>query len=321
MKLIGQAETADEHRAERALAALLPGDVGRLRYEAAAFPVASPSYQAVESTTFHVAPDGTEMTLFLRLGAPEVEELVDHAVALSAARQVAGLGLAPAVIGGDAAAGTLLMARLGAGWRVARIDDLIATDTAARLVAMQKIIAAGASFGRPWSVFDGIAAIWSLLPTTGVPLPDDVHWMRGWMTRMADAINAAGLDRRPAHGDPHSSNLMLGQNGEMALVDFDMAADIDPYYQLGAQMNELYQFESQMKPLLEMHDGRFSEAAFSRCRLYAVADDFYWGLRSLLLASRSPLQGVEFLKYAAWRFLRCRMSLGKPGFEELARTL
>lgn len=321
MKPLGQAETADELRAERALAGLLPADAGKLAYQRAAFPVASPSYQAVESITFDVAPDGAEMTLFLRLGAAEVAELVDPTVVLAAARRVASLGLAPAVIGGEAAAGTLLLARLGAGWKVAKIDNLIAPDAASRLVAMQKAIAAGEAFGRPWSVFDGIATVWSLLPTSGVPLPGDIDWMRSWMVRMADAINAAGVDRRPAHGDPHSSNVMIGPNGEMALVDFDMAGDIDPYYQLGAQMNELYQFESQMKPLLEMHDGRFSETAFSRCRVYAAADDFYWALRSLLLASRSPLQGVEFLKYAAWRFLRCRMLLGKPGFEEFLRTL
>ena len=321
MKRIGQAETADELRAERALAGLLPADAGRLGYEAAAFPVASPSYQAVESTSFHVARDGTEMSLFLRLGAAEVAELVDRDVAVAAARHVAGLGLAPAVIGADAASGSLLLARLGAGWKVAKIDDLIAQERAARLVAMQKTIAASAPFGRRWSVFEGISAIWSLLPAAGVPLQGDIDWMRGWMGKMAEAIDAAGVDRRPAHGDPHSSNLMLGPHGEMALVDLDMAGDIDPYYQLGAQMNELYQFESQMKPLLEMHDGRFTDAAFSRCRLYAAADDFYWALRSLLLACRSPLQGVEFLKYAAWRFLRCRMLLGRPGFEEFLRTL
>ncbi|MGJ4994363.1 phosphotransferase family protein [Bradyrhizobium sp. HKCCYLS3077] len=321
MKRIGQAETADELRAERALAALLPADAGRLGYAAAVFPVASPSYQAVESTSFDVARDGTEMTLFLRLGAAEVAELVDSAIAAAAARHVASLGLAPAVIAANAASGSLLLARLGAGWKVAKIDDLIAPEKAARLVAMQKTIAASAPFGRPWSVFDGISAIWSLLPPADVPLPGDIDWMRGWMSKMAEAIDAAGVDRRPAHGDPHSSNLMLGPNGEMVLVDFDMAGDIDPYYQLGVQMNELYQFESQMKPLLEMHDGRFTDSAFSRCRLYAAADDFYWALRSLLLASRSPLQGVEFLKYAAWRFLRCRMLLGRPGFEEFLRTI
>jgi thiamine kinase-like enzyme len=152
-------------------------------------------------------------------------------------------------------------------------------------------------------------------------LPGDADWMHASMMPIREAIAAAGVDFRPAHGDPHSSNVMVGPGGELKLVDFDMAGDLDPYYQLGVQMNELYQFESQMKPLLEMHDGHFSDKAFNRCRLYAMADDFYWALRSMLLEVRSPRRGIEFLKYAGWRFLRCRMLLGHPGFEELVRSI
>jgi len=129
------------------------------------------------------------------------------------------------------------------------------------------------------------------------------------------------VDYKPAHGDPHSSNVMLHADGAMQLVDFDMAGDMDPYYQLGTQMNELYQFDSQMKPLLEMHDGAFTEAAFNRCRAYAAADDLYWALRSLVLELRSPPSGVEFLKYAGWRFLRCRLLLGHPDFESRLRAI
>jgi hypothetical protein len=76
-----------------------------------------------------------------------------------------------------------------------------------------------------------------------------------------------------------------------------------------------------MKPLLEVHDGRFNERVFHRCRLYAAADDFYWALRSLVLEIRLPQCGVEYLKYAAWRFLRCRSLIGRPGFEELVRSI
>lgn len=321
MKVLGNAGIAEEFRAERALRNMLPGDAGRLGYEPAASPVASPSYQAVESISYHVATDGVDMTLFLRLGATEVAELIDDEILLAAVRRAASLGLGPALVASDATERAMLFTRLGVGWRVAKIDDLIRLEAVSRLITFQKMMAAGEALGRKWSVFDGIATIWSLLSQTGAPLPGDDDWMRGWMVKMAGAIEAAGVDYRPAHGDPHSSNVMLGPNGEMALVDFDMASDLDPYYQLGVQMNELYQFESQMKPLLEMHDGRFDEAAFCRCRLYAAADDFYWALRSLLLAARSQLQGVEFLKYAGWRFLRCRMALGQPGFEQRLRTL
>ncbi len=186
---------------------------------------------------------------------------------------------------------------------------------------MQKLVAAGKPFGRPWSVFDGIDALWSRLAETNADLPADADWMLASLLPVREAIAATGTDLRPAHGDPHSSNVMLGPNAELRLVDFDMAADMDPYYQLGVQMNELYQFESQMKPLLEMHDGHFSEKTFNRCRLYAAADDFYWALRSMLVDMCSSSRGIEFLKYAGWRFLRCRMLLGRPGFEELVRSI
>lgn len=321
MRTLGHPETAMEARVERAIGNLPVIDATKAVYAVSAFPVASPSYHAVESTSFDVGPSGQEAGFFLRLANDEVAELVDDEVAFAAAERFHELGLSPLPVGRAPAERAVLFTRLGGGWRTAKIDDLMQQDAVARLVAMQKTIAAGEKFGRPWSVFDGIDHLWSLISNTSAVFPGDVGWMLAWMTSIREAVLAAGVDLKPAHGDPQSSNVMLGPDGAMMLVDFDMAGDIDPYYQLGVQMNELYQFESQMKPLLEMHDGRFSETAFSRCRLYAAADDLYWALRSLLQDVRSPVQGLEFLKYASWRFLRCRMLLGHPGFEERLRSL
>jgi thiamine kinase-like enzyme len=321
MKKLGNPENALEARAERALLTFGALDAASVAYAVAMPPVASPSYHAVESTSFDIAPDGKEASLFLRLGRAEVAELIDDDLALAAAHRLHDLGLSPEPIGYAPAERATLFQRLGHGWRTARIDDLMDDRPASRLIEMQKTIAAGEPFGRPWSVFDGIDQLYRLVSGTEAVLPGDIDWMLAWMMSIREAISAAGVDLKPAHGDPHSSNVMLGPDGAMRLVDFDMAGDIDPYYQLGVQMNELYQFESQMKPLLEMHDGQFSDKAFSRCRLYAAADDLYWALRSLLQDARSPLKSVEFLKYAGWRFLRCRMLLGHPGFEERVRSL
>ncbi|MGY4154719.1 thiamine kinase-like enzyme [Bradyrhizobium sp. USDA 4461] len=321
MKALGDPNTALEQRAERAIASLPVIDAARAAYAAATFPVASPSYHAVESTSFNVAPEGGDATLFLRLANDEVAELVDDDVAFAAARRLYSLNLSPQPIACSPAERAVLFARLGDGWRTAKIDDLMQQDALVRLVEMQTSIAAGEPFGRPWSVFDGIDRLRSLVTAAGAVLPADAEWMQAWMTAIREAIAATGVELKPAHGDPHSSNVMLGPDGAMMLVDFDMAGDLDPYYQLGVQMNELFQFESQMKPLLEIHDGRFSDQAFSRCRLYAAADDLYWALRSLLQHARSPLRGVEFLKYAEWRFLRCRMLLGHPAFEQRLRSL
>jgi hypothetical protein len=321
MKRIGEALTNIERRVEHVLANMPGVDSAHAGYTPASPAVASPSYQAVESESFAVAPDGVAATWFLRLALDEVADLVDDETAFRAAERLHGYGLSPRPIHRDRDQRAIVFERLDDRWRTAKIDDLIAPEPSSRLIDIHKTIAAGAPFGRSWSIFDGIDQLWSLLGDTRPSLPGDVEWMLAWMAPIRAAVAASGVDFRPAHGDPHSSNVMIGPNGELQLIDFDMAADIDPYYQLGVQMNELYQFENQMKPLLEMHDGDFSETAFNRCRLYAAADDLYWALRSMLLEKRSQRRGIEFLKYAGWRFLRCRMLLGRPGFEELVRSI
>lgn len=321
MKRSGSPESPLEARAEKALSVFSAVIGDTPSYAPGTAAVASPSYHAVESCGFVVAPTDGEARYFLRLGADEVTDLVDAETANAAAHRFHSLGLSPEPIGYDAGTASMLFARLGDGWRAARIDDLMKPKTVARLIEMQTTIAGSVSTGRTWSVFDGIDQLWAIVSADATSLPGDVEWMLSWMTPIREAVSAAGVDLKPAHGDPQASNVMLGPDGKMQLVDFDMAADIDPYYQLGVQMNELYQFESQMRPLLEMHDGGFSERNFNRCRVYAAADDLYWALRSLVLELRSPPRGVEFLKYAGWRFLRCRMLLGQPDFEARLRAL
>lgn len=316
----GPTAMAVEGRLERALARFASDVSAPLGFELALPPVASPSYHAVESTTFTVSQGGGTPTLFLKLSGEETAELVDDDVAYEAQSRWFDLGFSPQPIARAPAERAVLSQYLGEGWKAARIDDLMHESTATRLVAMQKAIASGAPLGRPWSVFDGIDRLWMKLRGSS-HLPADADWMANWMNTLRAALEAAGIDQRPAHGDPHSSNVMLGPDGAMQLVDFDMAGDMDPYYQLGVQMNELYQFETQMQPLLELHDGSVSRAKFARCRLYAAADDFYWALRSLLMEARSQAVGIEFLKYAGWRFLRCRMLLGHPGFEDYVRSV
>ena len=91
--------------------------------------------------------------------------------------------------------------------------------------------------------------------------------------------------------------------------------------QFAALLNEACQFDSEMRAGLEMWNGAWSEALYNRCLAYAAADDLYWGLRALLFDRLSPRTSLEFRKYAAWRLLRCRMRINRPGFEETLRRL
>jgi len=322
MKKIGAFGNEDEKKAEDFLSA-----VGALvvpsscRYARAVMPSASPSYHGVESVSFDVAPQGRDVSCFLRFGLDELAEFIDTEVVLRAAKQLHSLGLAPQVLAVDAMLNAILFERLDERWQVATIDRLMAHDMAENLVRMTQKIAEGEVFNRPWSVFDGITVLYAKLLELHAVLPVDTDWMMAWMDAIKDAITASGVDLKPAHGDYHCSNILIGENDVIKLVDFDMAGDMDPYYSLGVLMNELYSFEEEKRPLVEIHDGEMRESSFCRARAYAAADDFYWALRALLMETRSKNRQVEFLKYACWRFLRCRMALRHPDFERNLRKM
>lgn len=321
MKPAGSPSDSSETLAEAALAGI-PGFAGRqLRYAPAVPGVASPSYHGVESTTYAVALDDEPPAYFLKISAPEIAASIDHAAAFDAASKVAAIGLAPEPLHVDPQRGATLFHHLGPDWRAARMDDVLKPDVLSAIIAAQNRIAAGEAFGRDWSVFDGIRELYTIIVDDPSVLPADAWWLVEAMAPIEAAISAAGIDLKPAQADPHPSNIMLGPDGAVKLVDFDMAANVDPYYPLGVILNEAFQFDSEMQAGLEMHDGAFRQGAFNRCRLYGAADDLYWALRGLLLDRLSPRKGLEFRKYAGWRFLRCRMLVNRPGFEELLRTL
>ncbi|KQT52495.1 MULTISPECIES: phosphotransferase [unclassified Aureimonas] len=294
----------------------------RPRLEIAVEGAASPSYHGVESASFLVtAEGGEEPAFFLKVGEPALSGLLDAGHAFRAASAIADLGLAPRPLRLAAEEGAILFERLGPEWRPATLDLLSRRDSLAAVIGAFAKVAGGARFGRPASVFEGIADMRALLGPDAATLPPDAWWLFEEVAAIEAAFEAAGSEIRPLHNDPHASNLLFGPGGALRLVDFDRAGDGDPHQQLGALLNEAFQFEDDMRLGVEIAEGAFRPAVFNRCRAYAAADDLYWGLRALVLDRLSPRTGLEFRKYAGWRFLRCRMLLNRPGFEETLRKL
>ncbi|MFJ7440571.1 phosphotransferase [Methylorubrum thiocyanatum] len=326
MKPLGTPEDASERLAEAALAdafAALPGLRDGVPHYAVAVPgLASPSYHGVESATYRVAQaEGAEPSLFLKVSEPCAGSLLDPAAAFRAAHAIAALGLAPEPLHFAADQGAILFRGLGPDWRPATLDRLQDRDGMARVIDAFRRIGAGEALGRRWSVFEAIRDLRALLGEGADVLPPDAWFLFDWAEAIEAALTAAGTDVRPAHADPHASNLLFGPDGALQLVDFDMACDTDPHYQLGAFLNEACAFETPMKAGIEMAEGTFRPEVFNRARAYAAADDLHWGLRALAMDRLSPRRSLEFRKYAAWRLLRCRMLVGRPGFEETLRAL
>lgn len=284
----------------------------------AAIPVlASPSWRGVDADLWRLTrADGA--TLIAKVMDPDTSAFSDVATSFTAARQAAEAGIGPKVLAADVASRTLVMEDLSAarGWSAGTLDKVLDRGVRLKVLETRRAFHRTKPLGRKLDLFAEIKALLDKCRSATAPLPEDVNWLASSVNEVADAIRASGVDHAPAHGDGNVSNLMLSDKGEIRLIDWDMAGDMDPFLDVGAFLVEAHDSESDAADCFEAYHGRFDRALFNRAWLYGVADDFRWGLIGALLAGTSRRETYEFLKFGDWRFLRARMAIRDPRFSE-----
>jgi len=316
MKTPGSASTDAERAAELALGSIEAWRHRTIRYERAVMPVMSPVHRAVASDCWRVTLDD-DTAFFMKVINRDLIEPVDVAAAYRAADAAAGRSLTPAPRFLIESAGAAVFDLLDSGWETARLDDLSRPDVFVKLLEAKRAVHTLAPFERDTNVFGRIDRLAHEADQLRVPLPSDVLPLITIAARMGCAIQASGVDRCPCHADGTASNVMLHQDGRLQLVDFDEAANTDPLFDLAVTLNEILSFESEWPGALEMAQLRPTVDVLNRCRLYAFGDDLRWGLWGLLMDACSPRRSIEFLKYAQWRLLRCRMALDSMDLGEM----
>jgi thiamine kinase-like enzyme len=199
---------------------------------------------------------------------------------------------------------------------VGTLDKVLDRAVRLKVLETRKAFHRTKPLGRKADVFDQIGELLGKCRAVNAPLPEDVAWIASSVNEARDAIRASGIDYVPAHGDGNVSNLMFSESGEVRLIDWDMAGDMDPFLDAGVFLVEAHDSESDAAECFEAFHGRFDRSLFNRAWLYGVADDLRWGLIGALLAGSSRRETYEFLKFGDWRFLRARMAVRDPRFSE-----
>ncbi|GJD48563.1 hypothetical protein OPKNFCMD_1285 [Methylobacterium crusticola] len=286
------------------------------RFALAAAPVASPLHRGVASDCVRVEPEGGA-PVFLKIRHPDMaRDVVPWAA--EAARKAASLGVGPRVVLDED--GLLGLDYLPEPWRYARLGDLQDPGVMAGILDAKKRLHADAPLGRRFCPFARLDALAAEAGAAGVVLPDGTERLVGVAGLIREAIRAAGLDLAFCHNDGVASNVMLDGAG-VRLVDFDLAGDNDPWFDVGVLINEACAFEAEACAAVEHYAGRFEERLLNRCRLYGALDDLAWGLWGVTRAATSARTGIEFHKYGTWRLLHARTTLGARGFETWLRRL
>lgn len=291
-----------------------------LQYETLCPDVISPVHRGVESILWKVVPKGRAPAV-LKVLRPDMAGLFDPNAAIAGAELASDLGVGPRVIWSDSARGALAMEYLGEGWRTATLHDLQDPDVMAAVHRAILTLQGGAPLTANFDVFAEITKLRAALSDAGGDTPADLWWMCDLVADFGAAIKRVGFDPVPSRNDGVSSNIMIGPEGCVKLLDYDRAAMNDPLYDIGVLLTEACAFPSEAEMWLEGWLGRAVPHIVNRCMLYGCADDLMWGLWSALCDVQSPRRHIEFRKYAEWRYLRCRATLGDPRFEERLRKL
>ncbi|WP_200841146.1 phosphotransferase family protein [Geminicoccus flavidas] len=281
--------------------------------------LASPGWHGVDGVHFKATlPDGTRR--HVKSMHEDAGHYVEVRTAFAAAKVAAGLGIGPRVDAVDLGNDTLVMEDC-AGFRTGTLDRLRDPEIVANLLRQRQAFHKTGALGRQVSVFDEIRRFHDACRSAGAPLPADIDWLVDNVMDAERAILAAGFDLVPAHGDGNASNFLVGPDKQVLLVDWDRAADMDPFADLGSFIVEAAQQEPEARGIFMMAHGAMDEALFARTMLYGIADHLRWGLIGFLLAKVSTRPSLEFLKYGSWRFFHCRQAVREPRFAERLRRV
>lgn len=275
--------------------------------------MASPSWWGADSECLDVRSESQAVFVKTMIGHAGAYVDIRHAFGAAIAAGESGVG--PAVLAADPDSGVLVLENLCDSASTATVDRFDDPDALASLIELRARVHTGAGITRTATVFDDIRALTSLAHTTGVPLPQDFGWMLRMVEMAEKKILATGFDTVPAHGDGNVSNVLLADDGRMLLVDWDVAAVMDPLQDIGVLLAEVRPFDSQARAAFEMAWGSYDQRLFDRARVYGIVDLVRWGLIGAYADAARP-GTLEYSKLSDWQFLRARAGLADGHFHD-----
>ncbi|MET0899340.1 MAG: phosphotransferase [Mycobacterium sp.] len=278
--------------------------------------MASPSWWGADSECLDVRSDAG--AVFVKTMITHAAGYVDVEHAFAAATAAGELGIGPRVLG--AGAGVLVMENFVDTASTATLNKFDDDAALEKLIAVRAQVRNITEITRTATVFDDIRTLTALATATDVGLPEDFDWMIRLVDRAERKILATGFDTVAAHGDGNVSNVLLVDDGRMLLVDWDVAAVMDPLQDIGALLAEVRPFDSEARVAFEMAWGSYDQGLFDRARVYGIVDLVRWGLIGAYADAARP-GTLEYSKFSDWQFLRARAGLADVHYHDRLESL
>jgi thiamine kinase-like enzyme len=280
--------------------------------------LASPAWRGVEADVWRATR--ADNSVIAKHYHGDTKSYVDFSAAIEAATVAGHTGAGPKVLLGNAESGIVVLEDLAENWVAGGLHHARDPVIRANVIAAKKLFQDGPTLPRTANIFDEIETMYDLANRTGIRTHTDVAVFKSFLDDARARIASLGRDSRPCHRDGNTANLMVHVDKRVKLIDFDLAANCDPFEDVGCYLVEFFENDADARPGFEEWLGYFDEGQFQRAMLYGLADDMRWGLIGSIMAATSPRSHLEFGKYASWRFLRLEMHAKRSDANDRIRT-
>lgn len=252
---------------------------------------------------------------FLKIHGAGTEEFLDRPVAYDAALKVAESGVGPAMLFYDPEAG-IEMHEFLHGFRSCGVrdtqDPVIRQNvlTAYKTIHMQHVLS-GTKTG-----FDQLYQHLSHIREMNAALPEDMGSMLKEVARVQQAVEAAGMDIVACYNDGYISNYMVNDSSEVKIIDWEYAANNDPYWDIAMFCFESCFFKpEEISSVLEMYEGVARPELVARVALYVGVASLTWGCWATYQKHMSSIP-FDFGKYADLLFMRARLAMAPDRWQD-----
>ncbi|WP_406871199.1 phosphotransferase (plasmid) [Thioclava sp. 'Guangxiensis'] len=244
--------------------------------------------------------------------------------AVEATRAAAALGVTPDLLGADDVSQTMGFVRLGEDWRPAGLIDMLDPEIFSAVLAAKKRFHEGATLSGAIPLREEFARLLEEIrrhPVLVPPVTIRMGWdqITDWVERIIEACETP-MQPGACHGENALSNIMIGPEKSVQLIDFDRATMGDIWRDLGAMAQEICADDEDREAFIAAYTGAPATAPqMARLKLYGMLDDALWAMQLMLGEVFPERQGPELYKYAANRLVRLRTQISANDMARLLR--
>lgn len=257
---------------------------------------------------------------FLKIHGPGTESFIDRAVAHEAALKVGSTGVAPQLLFYDPVDGIEVYEYLH-GFRSCSVRDTQHPVIRENIIRAYKQVHVTQSLAVAKDGFAQLDQHLTRLRAMGAEFPHDFEHMLWQRERAERAVRASGMDYAACFNDGYVSNYMVNDQLDVKVIDWEYAANNDPYWDLTMFSWENFFYDPKnRREVIEIYEGTYREDIAARLHLYTGVASIVWGLWATYQSMTSSIP-FDFGKYADLIFARGRQAMLMPEWDRALATV